>query len=87
MAVNGHQAWARLRNDEAFSRVGRYDGHHIPMLCECGNGDCRSLLWIAEQSWAAIRVEQGQFISTPEHVEADTVVVRRENGFVVVRSR
>jgi hypothetical protein len=83
---SAHKTGARRRNDDSLTQAPRYEGSKIPLLCECESADCRRLLWVPERIWQAIRAEPDEFIAAPEHVSDDTMVLRREPGFIVFRS-
>ena len=59
----------------------------IPFVCECVREDCRELVAMPLETYAAIRARPTHFITAPEHevAEASSItVVERTETYIVV---
>jgi hypothetical protein len=70
---------------EAFAAV---DASPVEFVCECGDRDCTEPLSLTLKEYEGIRSVPTHFIVVPDHVNPTIeVIVRRNNGYVVVEKR
>jgi len=78
----GVQSVFRAANERLRSRL-RAEARIRPVICECSDTNCMTVLDVPFDDYARIR-DDGHFILVPGHVEheIETVVARRETYVV-----
>ena len=75
----------RSSNERSAERAVRLQFvSRVPMLCECGNPRCQTLILIGLGRYQSLR-ESG-FITAPEHTIEDARPALREDGYWLQRS-
>ncbi len=63
-------------------------GEQIAFVCECANTGCRQTIELSLDQYAAVRADDLCFAVVPGHeIPAIESIVRREDGFYVIRKR
>jgi hypothetical protein len=70
----------RIRDLEHGRAGGLYD-----LVCECGDDTCTAVMRMTAEEYEAVRSEPGTYAVLPEHECVTDIVVRRREGYVVIR--
>jgi hypothetical protein len=70
----------RIRDLEHGRASGLYD-----LVCECGDDTCTAVMRMTAEEYEAVRSEPGTYAVLPNHECVTDIVVRRWEGYVVIR--
>jgi hypothetical protein len=59
-------------------------GDLLPLLCECGNVGCTTVIEVEPATFQVVRENQRRFLVAPGHEQADETVVERGTGYFIV---
>jgi hypothetical protein len=77
---------ARAANDRIAEKAERLHFHSgVPMLCECGEPDCRKVVMIGLDAYREIRRDPGIFLAAPDHDADEAALVSEAPGYQVRR--
>ena len=82
------------RNEELFREVNAHiaaledrisvPGDRLPLICECANTGCSTVIEVEQDSFRAVRENPLRFLVAPGHEREDETVAERCAGYFVV---
>ena len=85
------------RNEELFREVNAHiaeledrtilAGEPLPLICECANTGCATLIEVEQDTFRAVREHPLRFLVAPGHERDDETVVERASGYRIVEKR
>ena len=76
-----------VRIQELTAPGNSFDGAGTPneYVCECGDANCRTNIVLLWEEFAEIAAEPNHYLVTPGHFWSNIEVIRRGDGYAVVR--
>ena len=56
----------------------------IPLICECGSGDCLTTIELTPAEYEAVRQSKAHFAVTPGHQDEDELLVDEFDRYAIV---
>ena len=71
---------ARQANDRIAAKAERLRFvSRVPMLCECSDRDCRTVVMVRLEDYYAIRRDSAAFVTAPGHCDPDHSDAQRDD--------